>query len=47
MSWQLSRCDYVVQFGGASHVGNVRNNSPELIEPVDAALHPEQERLDL
>lgn len=28
-------------------VGNVRNNNPELIEPVDAALHPEQERLDL
>jgi putative SOS response-associated peptidase YedK len=28
-------------------VGNVRNNGPELIEPVDPALHPEQERLDL
>src|SRR5688572_16456208 len=29
MSWQLSRCDYVVQFGGASHVGNVRKNNED------------------
>src|SRR5882757_9461832 len=28
-------------------VGNVRNNGPELINPVDPALRPEQERLDL
>jgi len=28
-------------------VGNVRNNGPELIKPVDPALRPEQERLDL
>lgn len=35
MSWQLSRCDYVVQFGGASHVGNVRNNNEDawVIDP--------------
>jgi putative SOS response-associated peptidase YedK len=28
-------------------VGNVKNNGPELIEPVDPALRPQQERLDL
>lgn len=31
----------------SSSVGNVRNNSAELIEPVDPAVHPQQERLDL
>lgn len=31
----------------AKDVGNVRNNRPDLIEPVDPARHPEQERLDL
>src|SRR6187549_252712 len=29
MSWSLSRCDYAVQFGGASHVGNVRKNNED------------------
>jgi putative SOS response-associated peptidase YedK len=28
-------------------VGNVKNNGPELIEPLDPALRPQQERLDL
>jgi putative SOS response-associated peptidase YedK len=31
----------------SSAVGNVKNNGPELIEPVDPALRPQQERLDL
>lgn len=31
----------------SSAVGNVKNNGPELIKPVDPALRPEQERLDL
>lgn len=31
----------------ASAVGNVKNNGPELIKPVDPALLPQQERLDL
>lgn len=31
----------------SSAVGNVKNNGPKLIEPVDPALRPEQERLDL
>src|SRR6188472_2631285 len=29
MSWTLTRCDYAVQFGGASHVGNVRKNNED------------------
>lgn len=29
MSWSLSRCDYAVQFGGASHVGSVRTNNED------------------
>ncbi len=29
MSWNLSRCDYAVQFGGASHVGSVRTNNED------------------
>ena len=35
MSWNLSRCDYALQFGGASHVGNVRKNNEDawVIDP--------------
>lgn len=35
MSWSLSRSDYMLQFGGASHVGNVRKNNEDawIIEP--------------
>ncbi len=29
MAWSLSRVDYLVAFGGASHVGNVRQNNED------------------
>ena len=29
MTWSLERCDYLVSFGGASHVGNVRKNNED------------------